>query len=467
MHDDPLQSEEWRKAFAEARKRPLPRRRPLDSIEGLTQIDVAGAFVERYAGDLRYCHDAGAWYWWRGDIWKRDRTEEVFHAITEIAAEFSAGLKPSELKEARRATFAAGVERIVRSSPALAVTSEAWDSDEMLLGTPAGTVDLESGEIRNPDAADGISRATAVAPAETIDCPKWLAFLHQATGGDRGVIRLLQQWCGYSLTGSTREQKFIFVWGKGNNGKSVFIATIGGIAGDYKVEAPMETFLATPTDRHPTELAFLHGARMVTATETDEGRAWNEQRIKTLTGGDQITARFMRRDFFTFTPQFSLTVVGNHKPILKSVGDAMRRRLILVPFNHKPAVVNGSLVAELRQEWPEILRWMIDGAIDWRMHGLVVPDSVVEATDGYFDSQDMMAAWLEEACIIDHGNEYRRENPSRLFDSWGAFAKRNNFNGGSVRSFGDMLEARGFPRLRTKAGRFHTGIELKATEVFG
>jgi putative DNA primase/helicase len=128
----------------------------------------------------------------------------------------------------------------------------------------------------------------------------------------------------------------------------------------------METFTASNSDRHPTDLAMLRGARVVTAQETEEGRRWAEARIKALTGGDPITARFMRRDFFTYTLQFKLVIVDNHKPLLRSVGDAERRRFNIVPFTHKPTVPDPELPDRLRAEWPAILRWAIDGALDWQ-----------------------------------------------------------------------------------------------------
>jgi putative DNA primase/helicase len=131
---------------------------------------------------------------------------------------------------------------------------------------------------------------------------------------------------GYSLTGSQREHAMFFGYGTGGNGKSVLIDAVAGIMGDYHTTAPIETFTASTSDRHPTELARLVGARLVTAIETEEGRRWAETRIKTLTGGDRVAARFMRQDFFEYTPQFKLLIAGNHQPILRTVDEAIRRR---------------------------------------------------------------------------------------------------------------------------------------------
>lgn len=145
--------------------------------------------------------------------------------------------------------------------------------------------------------------------------------------GHQELIDYLQRVLGYSLAGITREHALFFLYGTGANGKSVFINTVAGVLADYHKTAPIETFTASQSDRHPTDLAGLRGARLVTATETEEGRPWAESKIKVLTGGDKVAARFMRQDFFEFVPSFKLLVGGNHMPSLRSVDEAMRRRI--------------------------------------------------------------------------------------------------------------------------------------------
>ena len=163
-------------------------------------------------------------------------------------------------------------------------------------------------------------------------CPLFLAFLERIAGDDLELVACLRRVLGYALTGNTREHALFFAYGTGANGKSVLVSTIAGILGDYHKTAPIEAFTATHGDQHPTDLAGLRGARLVTATETDEGRRWAESRIKEQTGDDTVAARFMRQDFFEYRPAFRLLIVGNHKPSLRSVDEAIRRRFHLVPF---------------------------------------------------------------------------------------------------------------------------------------
>ncbi len=411
----------------------------------ITQDGIARVFARRFEDRLRFCHHAGAWYEWTGTHWQNDEKAIAFQFCRELAREFTEDASSTELKEVRKVSFAGGVERFARSDPTFAVTSKAWDSDPFLLGTPAGTIDLRTGKLREPDPADGITKIAAVAPADTADCPRWRQFLKE-TFEDDDLIRFVQQWGGYSLTGDTREHALVFGFGNGKNGKSVWLNSVAGILNDYAATAAMDTFIASNNDKHPTDLAMLRGARLVTASETEEGRAWAESRIKQLTGGDPISARFMRQDFFTFKPSFKLTIIGNHKPVLKNVDEAARRRFNLVPFNRTPSKPDRELEQKLKAEWPGILRWLIEGCLDWQKHGLIRPASVIAATDTYFEDQDLFSQWLSEACDAEPGNRYKWEPTGELFASWTEFANKAGERPGSVKAFSAELTKRGFER---------------------
>jgi putative DNA primase/helicase len=302
----------------------------------VTEDSVALAFTLQRAGELRYCHHAGRWFEWTGNVWRMNETGVVLQRIRELTRSTSAGATEKVQTSVNKVSFASGAERFCKSDPKFAVTSAHWDKDPMLLGTPGGTVDLRTGELRPSNQADGITKSTAVAPSPKAICPLWLRFLKEASGNDNEMVLFLQRWFGYALTGDTSEHQFVFVHGSGGNGKSVWLNTVAGIIGEYHRVAPIDTFTESGSERHPTDLAALRGARLVSATETEEGRAWAESKIKQMTGGDTIAARFMRQDFFEYRPQFKLTIVGNHKPRLRNVDDAIRRRINIVPFEHKP-----------------------------------------------------------------------------------------------------------------------------------
>jgi|SRR5690625_1792431 len=238
----------------------------------ITEDGVALAFTARHRDTLRFDHDQGRWVEWTGDHWRPDGTHLAFSFCREIAREMSDGEDERLKATARKAAFAGGVEKMARADRAHAVTSEAWDQNPFILGCPGVSVDLRTGRTKTPDPADGITKMTAVAPDDR-DCPIWLRFLTEATGNDAEMVRFLQQWMGYCLTGDTREHALLFVHGPGGNGKSVWLETLAYILGDYATAASMDTFTASKSDRHPTDMAMLRGARMVSASETEEGRA--------------------------------------------------------------------------------------------------------------------------------------------------------------------------------------------------
>jgi len=256
--------------------------------------------------------------------------------------------------------------------------------------------------------------------------------------------------------------------GSGGNGKSVFLNVLTGILSAYAATAAMDTFTASHGEKHPTDLAMLRGARLVTASETEEGRAWAESRIKQMTGGDPITARFMRENFFTYTPQFKLTIVGNHKPMLRNVDEAARRRFNIIPFTRKPAKPDPQLDEKLQAEWPGILRWMIGGCLAWQAQGLKRPTSVLEETETYFGEQDLLAHWLEEACDAESNNPYKSELTGKLYSSWAAFAKASGEEPGSKKAFSAELQKRGYEAAKGTGGvRILTGIRLKLEPTWG
>jgi putative DNA primase/helicase len=324
------------------------------------------------------------------------------------------------------------------------------------------TYDLRTGVGRPPNPLDYITKKTAcaAAPAGTPH-PLWSAFLERATAGNSELQNFLQRYIGYCCTGFTHEHVFVFAYGTGANGKGTFINTVTGVFGDYATVADMNTFLVTRNERHPTDLAKLCGARLVVAQETQKGRIWDETKIKSLTGGDKITARFMRGDFFDFTPSFKLFIVGNHKPRLSTVDEAIRRRMLIVPFTVEipPEQRDPKLPEKLRSEWPAILRWCIDGCLEWQKLGLAPPPIVRHATDEYFEEQDIVGEWIEDRVNREAGPQAFTLS-SVLFTSWKAWCEWQNLKPGSEKAFVEALKDRGFKKVRKAHGRGFEGIAL-------
>lgn len=429
---------------------------PEPTVE-LTEDSIARILVDLHGEYVRFDHDVSEWFYWVGRRWIADKTGRGFDIARLHCREHRRG---NRLLSTRRAID--GVEKMARCDQRIAVTSCNWDRDPWLLGTPEGEVDLRTGELRDADPAHFITKLTRIAPAvEGAPCPEFMKFLHAATNGDVGVQRLLQQFGGYCLTGLTVAQVLLFIYGPGGNGKTVLQNVFREILGDYAVTAAMETFAASKQPRHLTELAMLQGARLVGVSETEKGQKWAEARINLVTGGDPITANRMRQDHFTYVPQFKLLIVGNHKPQLGTVNDAARRRFIIVPFLHKPAKPDAQLMNKLRAEYPAVLRWMIDGCIDWSANGISIPDAVKEATSEYFEEQDLLGRFLAEKCIC---SPELQTSAAALFEVFKAFAIANGEHPGTSTSFGSQLAQHGFKKKKSGTS-VYLGIGLKGIET--
>lgn len=426
------------------------------AVYALTEDNLARVFADQFSGRLRFSHDIGKWYVSNGPIWRVDSTDAAFNWARELCR----SLNHEGSKQWAKAATAAAVERFARADRAFAMRGDEWDADPWLLGTPAGPVDLKTGELRAADPADLITRSASVAPEEG-EPQLWLQFLAQATQNDEELELFLRQIFGYALTGDTREECLFYLYGAGGNGKGTFIGAMLDILGDYAVAATMDTFLASKFDRHSTDLAMLRGARLVVATETQKGRAWDEQRVKALTGGDMITARFMRMDNFSFKPNFKLVLAGNHKPVLRTVDAAWRRRFHVLPFTYRPPAPDATLKARLQAEYPQILHWAIEGCMDWQANGLVVPARVKAETAEYFANQDQIQTWLDEHCEPDR---HHAATNKALFESWQRFSEAIGEQPGTSRALADELATRGFQRIKNELGirgRGFAGIRVK------
>ena len=205
---------------------------PALSNDIVTEDSAAVRFVEMHGRDLRFCHTSGSWFRWRVTTWVKDRVGTAFHWARELARQLSESQDERKRYITNKTSFASGVERFAKNDPQLSVTIDYWDADPWLLGTPGGTVDLSTGELRESSRDEGVTKATSVAPVAE-DCPLWKRFLTEATGDDAELMRFLQQWCGYGLTGVTREHALVFVYGPGGNGKSVFLNVVTAIMNGY------------------------------------------------------------------------------------------------------------------------------------------------------------------------------------------------------------------------------------------
>ena len=424
-----------------------------------TEDALALEFTRRHGQGWRYVAGWGQWLVWIGTQWQRESTLKIYDLARAVCREAAANCDNLKLRaKLASASTIAAVERLARADRHHAATTDIWDRDPWVLNTPGGLVDLREGILvphRSADFNTKIARATPRG-----ECPTWQDFLATVTRDDVELQLYLRRVLGYCLSGITSEHALFFLYGTGANGKSVFVNTIAAILGDYATVAPMDMFMAAAGERHPTDMAGLRGARLVTATETEQGRRWAESKLKALTGGDKITARFMRQDFFEFMPQFKLVVAGNHKPAIRNVDEAMRRRLHLIPFTVTipPDRRDQKLSEKLLAERDGIMAWALDGCRDWQASGLNPPAVVAAATDEYFAGEDALGRWLEDGC--DRAPNLS-EASSLLFAAWKIWAEANGEFVGSIKRFSENLSARGFEPYRDRKARGFRGLGLR------
>jgi putative DNA primase/helicase len=412
-----------------------------DSVEG-SEDQLALDFSHRHADELRYCAVWGKWLHWDEVRWKVEPTLAVYDLARAVAKDYARALNDKKLANSKTIH---GVVWLARADRRHAAVIEQWDKDPWLINTLSGTVELPAGRLRSHRKEDYLTKVTAAAPGGP--CSLWKQFLLQIMGNDSELVAYLQRVAGYCLTGSTREHALFFCYGTGANGKGTFINTLKAVFGEYAAVAPMETFLASKSDRHPTDLAGLRGARLICSQEVQEGRRWDAVKIKALTGGDPISARFMRQDFFTYTPEFKLLLAGNHKPGLSGVDEAWRRRFNLIPFKVTipKAERDPDLSEKLKVEWPGVLLWAIEGCRQWAERGLDPPPTVIEATESYLREQDRIGRWIEEECALD---SIYSDTIAHLFASWKGWSERSGLHPGSNTRLSEALEERGFERTR-------------------
>jgi putative DNA primase/helicase len=385
------------------------------------QDEVAQLIGRReFKGQWVHVVKGSTWYQWTGTYWNYDLKAGGFDTTrkgirTAIDRMWNwvnwmlqnAGLLKDDqeklVEDARKAEFSKRAKHYISDIYALiskddnyTIAPGSFDADPFLLGTPIGTVDLRIHSLIDPDPGHYISKQTICAPAEG-EPVRWLQFLDEIFAGDQGVIDFIQILCGYALTGKSKEEKLFFLYGSGANGKSKFLEALTYIWNDYATRIAPGTLLNKGFSEHPTEIAKLAGARLAIGSELPAGEIWDDQKLKELTGGDTLTARFMRQDFFEFTPQFTLLFAGNHIPEMKHVGEAERRRFILIPFNVTiPSEKRDTNLGEkLKEEAGQILTWCIEGAGMYYKSGLNIPPSILKASQDYLDSEDVVGEFLK------------------------------------------------------------------------
>jgi putative DNA primase/helicase len=303
---------------------------------------------------------------------------------------------------------------------------------------------------------------TKIANAEydpQADCPLWKKFVREIMDYKTDLITFVQTAAGWSLTGDISEQTMFILFGSGANGKSTFLNTIMHLLGDYATAAPTESFMKKNNDQYTNDIARLRGTRFVTTTEAEQGRRLSEPLIKKITGNDQMTARFLYGEFFSFTPTFKIWMATNHKPVIKGTDYGIWRRIKLIPFTARIAESrqDKDLEAKLRRETNGILNWLLEGAARWKRERLQAPAVILNATDEYRGEMDVIGTFLKERCRVDFDLAIRIKELYKAYADW---CDENKEHAVSERFFTLRLKEMGYEQKRTAEARYWSGIAI-------
>lgn len=438
---------------------------------GATEDGTARALVAQHADTLRYCPQRGRWLTWTGHRWAWDDAEHVRELTRNIARRLPEGKAWSSHK--RRALSAAGVTGIIRlaqTDPAVTVNIDHLDAHPYQLNTPTGIIDLRTGRLHPPDPTALHTRSTPVAPDFDRPGERFTRFLRD-TFTDNDLLAFVARLAGLAAIGKVLEQLLPFSYGTGANGKSTLAESLQDALGrgetGYAISAPAEMLMTRRHTEHPTELAQLAGARLVVCSELDDGQRFAEAKIKQLTGGDSINARFMRRDPFTFTPTHTLWLLGNHRPHATTGGPAFWRRIHLIPFtNIVPETRRDPRLGEkLAAEAPAILAWIALGAADYMTGGLRPPGAVTTATADYAHDQDTVARFVDDACHLAPGQPAVKATASDVRHAYEQWCTENGETPVSAKRLGtDLRDRFGVTLDRSSRHRIYVGLGLATSD---
>jgi putative DNA primase/helicase len=446
---------------------------PLIGAFDHTDHGNAALVVARLQQELRYVPERGAWLRWDGHRWAVDALDRHVQLVAATLREAAAAADEQGRRHYMRSLSRRGIEAAIalaRTDPAMATSITELDADPHLLCTPGGVVDLRTGLMTPPEPAQLHTRSTSVTPDPACPTPRWSKFLADTFGSDAEIAGYVQRLAGYSSSGVVGEHILPFCYGaEGMNGKSVLMRVLAGALGSYAGSAPGSFLVAGPS-QHETEIARLAGLRFVVCSEIEQNARFAEAKVKMLTGGDRLIARFMRRDHFEFDPTAKLWLMANHRPEVAAGGHSFWRRLRLIEFPH--VVPAEERIADLdaillREEGPGILAWIVAGARDYFAGGLREPAGVRAATAEYAESEDDLGRFVAERLVVasPEARAHVLIDTATVTASYASWCRSEGVEAMSMKGFGSQLRARWHIEQRRSHGRrYYVGLSLAAEE---
>jgi P4 family phage/plasmid primase-like protien len=380
-----------------------------------TDLGNCERLVDAYGSRLKFNNTSKSWLIWSGKYWKTDEknyiiqlAKKTVRKMYDEAKNIEDTTKRNELiKHAVKSESHAQIMdmiRLARAEPQISSIQSEFDKDNYLLNLQNGVYNLKTNEFNTHDPKLMLTRCAGIEYEEDAHCYLFEDSLFTIFDDNLELIEYVQRALGLTLCGAHLEEILFFCHGSGKNGKSVFFQIMKMVFGDYFQKAPTEMLMLKQQEGIPNDIAQLPGARLVVAEELPENRSLNENKIKNLTGGDTISARFLHRDYFTFQPTHTLWIYGNHKPIIKGTDEGIWRRISMIPFTvtipeskRRPQY---ELMKDFELEKNGIFQWILKGWREYQRIGLNPPDIVQNAIKTYRSEQDGLGEFVEECCEI-------------------------------------------------------------------
>lgn len=444
-----------------------------------TDYGNAEAIVSLHGEKLRWDNTSGEWLIFNGNTWQVDKDGEIKRiAINSIrerlrrASDISDNSKRNNyvrwaVNSESRNKINAAIEFVKNLKP-VTEQQKNFDRNYFLLGCKNGVLDLRNNDLLPGKPEMMISKSNYIDFDSRAICPRWEKFLDEIFESDRETIDLIQRSVGYTLTGDVSEQVIFILWGSGSNGKSTFLDILLKLMGDYGANTPFSTLEESQFDngKIPSDVAALCGKRFVSSSEIKEKSKLNEARIKSLTGGDPITARFLHKEYFTYNPTFKIWFSVNHKPKVNDNSYAFWRRVLLIPFNKqfKDNIRDNKLKEKLLNELPGILNWAVKGCFNWQKSGLNISENVRNATNDYQNENDYLKQFLNDCTVENENSNVESQVLHKAYLNW---AKRNNEPELTSTMFGRKLKEIGIEKAKDNKTRriIYNGLEIINGEI--